>query len=164
MTESCQVSSAGLCVPFSLPGSGTEATPLPVCVMRADAPSPALHGAVPARSLGEHANVYSSCATGGSCSHSVAVQQPLHSVRDAPPAAAVQIRLGRKAWLTQGLSCSRSLDKDSAYMMTRGGKKAAAPPPVPADVPAVVNQEVEGGPNPFEDMLHKSFGNGSLNV
>ena len=48
-------------------------------------------------------------------------------------------------------------------MMTRSGKKAAALP-APADVPAVVNREVEGGPNPFEDMIDKSFSDGSLNV
>ena len=79
------------------------------------------------------------------------------------PAAAVQIRLGGKAWLTQGFICSCSLDKDSAFMMSRSGKKAAALP-APADAPAVINREVEGGPNPFEDMLHKSFGDGALNV
>ena len=60
-------------------------------------------------------------------------------------------------------ACSCSMDKDSAFMMSRSGKKAAALP-VPADVPPVVNREVEGGPNPFEDMLNKSFGDGSLNV
>ena len=48
-------------------------------------------------------------------------------------------------------------------MMSRSSKKAAALP-APADAPAVVNREVEGGPNPFEDMLHKSFGDGSANV
>ena len=73
------------------------------------------------------------------------------------------MRLACKPWLTQRFPCSCSLDKDSAFMMSRGGKKAAALP-VPTDVPAVVNKEVEGGPNPFEDMLHKSFGDGSLKM
>lgn len=48
-------------------------------------------------------------------------------------------------------------------MMSRSGKKAAALP-ARADVPAVVYREVEGGPNPFEDMIDKSFSDGSVNV
>lgn len=56
-----------------------------------------------------------------------------------------------------------SLDKDSAFMASRLGKKTAQLPHA-ADVPAVVNVEVEGGPNPFESLLHKSFGDGSVNV
>lgn len=48
-------------------------------------------------------------------------------------------------------------------MASRLGKKTAQLPHA-ADVPAVVNVEVEGGPNPFESLLHKSFGDGSVNV
>jgi len=59
------------------------------------------------------------------------------------------------------MSCS--FDKDSAFMAPHAVKKPAQLPE-PARIPSVVNREVEGGPNPFESMLDKSFGDGSVNV
>ena len=56
-----------------------------------------------------------------------------------------------------------SLDKDSAFLSSAGGKKLAQLPQ-PAQVPSVVSKEVQRGPNPFESMLGKSFGDGSVNV
>ena len=153
--------------PFpSLPGGGSEAISLCVCVMPADKSGLAPYNFVPAGSCARHACVRSSRAPGGCCSHSNDA-----CCGSSSCAARRVVRLqqlcryaqGRKAWLTHGFSCSCSLDKDSAFMMSRSGKKAAALP-APADVPAVVNREVEGGPNPFEDMIDKSFSDGSVNV
>ena len=56
-----------------------------------------------------------------------------------------------------------SLDKDSAFLSAAGGKKLAQLPQL-AQVPSVVSKEVQRGPNPFESMLCKSFGDGSVNV
>ncbi|CAL5224945.1 g7714 [Coccomyxa viridis] len=55
------------------------------------------------------------------------------------------------------------LDKDSAFLSSAGGKKLTQLPQ-PAQVPSVVNKDVQRGPNPFESMLGKSFGDGSVNV
>lgn len=137
-----------------------------VCMMQAETADPALHRSVPARSCAQHVCVCSSCAPGGCCSHpndAVLWQHSMRCTMGGAPAAAVQLRPGCKAWLTQRSLCSCSLDKDSAFMMSRSSKKAAALP-APADVPAVVYREVEGGPNPFEDMINKSFSDGSVNV
>ena len=56
-------------------------------------------------------------------------------------------------------ACPCSLDKDSAFLSSRAGRKAVHPQQAAgaAGLAAVVNAEVARGPNPFAAMLHVSF-------